>query len=105
MQKDVNLEAADSLYLDLATENFQVYHRAEHKWYYLSSQTPSELIVFKQADSWGDKNRGISGYLKSIAHILIEAGVPHCSFYNPHVSPLECPRESIEARAFVYYHE
>ena len=62
VQKDVDLEAADLLYPDLATENFQVYHRPEHKWYYLSSQTPSELIVFLQADSLHGTHPGMSKY-------------------------------------------
>lgn len=58
VQSNMDLEAADLLYPDLATENFQVYHRPEYKWYYLSNQTPSELIVFMQADSLSGTNPG-----------------------------------------------
>ena len=70
VQEDVDLEAADLLYPDLATENYQVYHRVEHKWYYLSSQTPSELIVFKQADSLIGTKPGVSDSFDSTLHVL-----------------------------------
>ncbi|KAL8963646.1 MAG: hypothetical protein Q9193_000115 [Seirophora villosa] len=82
-----DLEAADLLYPDLATENYQVYFRSYYKWYYLSDQLPSELMVFKQADSWNGS----------------DPGVPHCSFHNPLAPEGEEPRESIEARALVFY--
>ena len=58
VQKHADLEAADLLYPDLVTENFQIYHRPGHKWYYLSNQLPSELVVFKQADSLNEMNPG-----------------------------------------------
>ncbi|KAI4149667.1 MAG: hypothetical protein L6R39_002449 [Caloplaca ligustica] len=87
VQSKGDLEAADLLYPDLMTENYQVYARSYYKWYYLSDHLPSELMVFKQADS-----RSGSG-----------PGVPHCSFYNPLVPDGEEPRESIEARALVFY--
>jgi hypothetical protein len=53
-----DLEAADLLYPDLATENYQVYYKPNHKWYYLSSHDPSELIIFKQSDSDSDSLPG-----------------------------------------------
>lgn len=31
------------------------------------------------------------------------AGVPHCAFYNPYKGENELPRQSIEARALVFY--
>lgn len=43
-----DLEPAD-LVNDLAEEpeeNFKVYYRPHHRWYYLSDQTASELFVF-----------------------------------------------------------
>lgn len=104
VQEDTDLEAADLLYPDLATENYQIYHRSEYRWYYLSDHKPSELIIFKQADSLkaaapGWTRRSI--YKRTIADEI--PGVPHCSFYNPLVPQGEEPRESIEARALVYY--
>jgi len=85
----IDLEAADLLYPDLATENYQVYYRPEYRWYYLSDHRPDELIVFKQSDTQRDTL----------------PGVPHCSFQNPLASKGEAPRESIEARALVYYED
>ncbi|EED16519.1 CmcJ-like methyltransferase, putative [Talaromyces stipitatus ATCC 10500] len=83
-----DLEAADLLYPDLATENYQVYYNPNHEWHYLSGQEVSELMVFKQAD-----------------HMMQSSlpGVPHCSFPNPFTPKGEAPRESIEARALVFY--
>ena len=72
IQKDMDLEPADLLYPNLATENFQVYHRAEQKWYYLSNQTPGELIVFKQADSLIGTDPGIHYHLRLTVHILTQ---------------------------------
>ena len=46
-----DLEAADLLYPDLVTGNFQVYYNKKHRWYYLSDHKPEEIIVFKQASS------------------------------------------------------
>jgi hypothetical protein len=46
-----DLEAADLLYPDLVTENYQVYYKSGYKWYYLSNHDVSEVIVFKQSDS------------------------------------------------------
>ena len=49
-----DLEPADLLYPDLATENYQVYYSPKYKWYYLSDHTTSEVVVFLQADSSED---------------------------------------------------
>jgi len=69
------------------TENRQVYYNPKHVWYYLSKQLPSELLVFRQADT----------------EPKFGTGVAHCGFDNPLRDPKEAPRESIEARAFIYY--
>ena len=42
---------ADIVFDTKVTENMQVHHAAAHKWYYLEDQEPSELLVFRQADS------------------------------------------------------
>jgi hypothetical protein len=43
-------------------ENVHIYHRPHHRWYYLSGQEDSELLVFRQADT-ASRKRG-----KSTAH-------------------------------------
>jgi hypothetical protein len=34
-------------------ENYAVYHSQRHRWYYLSEQSPDEILVFRQVDSSG----------------------------------------------------
>jgi len=69
------------------TENYQIYHRQEHMWYYLNKQLADEVIVFRQTDT----------------EEKYATGVPHAGFRNPIASEDERPRESVEARAFLYY--
>jgi hypothetical protein len=104
VDKTTDLEAADLLYPDLATENYQVYYKPEYKWYYLSSHDVSELMIFKQSDSLPDACPGMSFQVKAPPRVMtLKIGVPHCSFLNPLTPREEAPRESIEARALVYY--
>ena len=65
VDKTTDLEAADLLYPDLATENYQVYYKPEYKWYYLSSHDVSELMIFKQSDSLPDACPGMSFQVKA----------------------------------------
>lgn len=51
MDPVADLVVADLLYPDHVTENSMVYHRAGHKWYYLSNHNTDEVIIFKQMDS------------------------------------------------------
>lgn len=83
----VDYEPTDLLFPQHVTENFQVHHSPNFKWYYLSDQTEDEMIVFKQSDT--DKHSS--------------PGVAHSSFFNPNTGVNEPPRESIEARALVFY--
>ncbi|CAD6584202.1 MAG: hypothetical protein ASARMPRED_001627 [Alectoria sarmentosa] len=39
--------ASDIVFPDHYTENVQVHHDPQHKWYYLSDQKPDEALVFK----------------------------------------------------------
>jgi len=41
----------DIVYTTHATESYQVHHSEQQRWFYLSRQTPSELLIFKQFDS------------------------------------------------------
>lgn len=40
------------------TENYQVYHNVEHKWYYLGNQGADEVIVFRQTDTEANNATG-----------------------------------------------
>lgn len=39
-----------------------IYHNPEQKWYYLSGQTPSELLLFRQADTQGRVGENRTNY-------------------------------------------
>ncbi|TEA13369.1 hypothetical protein C8034_v004994 [Colletotrichum sidae] len=60
---------------------------ARQKWYHLPGQMPTELIVFKNADS-----QELGG---------AAPGVPHASFDNPLKTSTDFLRESIEMRVLV----
>ncbi|KAH9939805.1 hypothetical protein B0H21DRAFT_711080 [Amylocystis lapponica] len=65
---------------------FTVRYNPNHKWYYLSSQTPDEVTLIKCYDSREDRARL----------------TPHSAFLDT-TSPPEAPhRESIEVRALVF---
>lgn len=86
------------------TENYQIYHNELHRWYYLNNQLADEVIVFRQTDTDERYNTGKSKSVSRFEDILlIKAGVPHAGFRNPKADPSERPRESVEARAFLYY--
>jgi hypothetical protein len=46
-----DLEPTDIVSPQTQEENYQVYHRPQHRWFYLSDQTNSELLLFNQFDS------------------------------------------------------
>ncbi|KAI0436326.1 hypothetical protein F4803DRAFT_572617 [Xylaria telfairii] len=87
LQPTNDYEVSDLLYPNLVTENTLVYFRPGLKWYYLSDHKTNEVIIFKQMDS--DPKAC--------------PGVPHTSCYNPKSAKDSEPRESIEARAMVFY--
>jgi hypothetical protein len=43
--------AGDVVDRDAVFENTQVHYNPKQKWYYLPNQMPSELLIFKNADS------------------------------------------------------
>lgn len=83
-----DLEKSDLVYENVIEENFQVYHRPYHKWYYLNDQTSSEAFVFRQYDS----KLGFKA-----------PGVPHASFSHPLATGNEKPRESIEVNVVLWW--
>lgn len=50
--------SADIVYPNWVTENVQVHYNERQKWYYLSNQMPSEVLVFRSAQSDHDKPDG-----------------------------------------------
>jgi len=74
------------IYPDRAGGTFAVRHNPNHKWYYLSNQTPEEVTLIKCYDSEVDRARL----------------TPHTAFMDK-TSPKDAPhRESIEVRCLVF---
>jgi hypothetical protein len=106
-----DIMAGDIVYENFVTENLQVMHNPDQKWFYLPDQTTSEVLIFKSADSEHSDAPGKSPYATilrgptflSIYDMLIRKASPHAAFYNPRAARDELPRESIDCRAFVFY--
>ncbi|KXH46761.1 hypothetical protein CSIM01_06826 [Colletotrichum simmondsii] len=81
--------AGDVVDRDHVFENTQVHFNEGQRWFYLSNQLPTELLVFKNADS--QEPLGAT------------PGVPHASFDNPITSKEDFRRESIEMRVLVQW--
>jgi len=82
------LEPCDLVYPDYVVENQQVYFSDEQRWVYLSEQMPTEAWVFLQADTQLNGGNPVAHTAFPILGVQLDA-VP--------------PRESIEARALVFY--
>jgi hypothetical protein len=52
-----DLIPADVVSLEQAIENMVVHYNPNQQWYYLSKQEPSELLIFRQADSEGRQGK------------------------------------------------
>ncbi|KAL3477394.1 hypothetical protein BJX99DRAFT_226210 [Aspergillus californicus] len=75
----------DEVYADDVLESYQVHYNAGQRWYYLSNQMTTEMLVFKSADS------------------EIQGTVPHGAFQHPLYANDPEGRQSIELRALVVY--
>lgn len=81
-----DFEPCDLVYPDYVVENRQVYHSTDYDWFYVSDQRPHEAWVFLQSDTETETKP-----------------VMHTSFPLAGADSPIPPRESIEARALVYY--
>jgi hypothetical protein len=84
---DADLIASDLVYPHLRGETSSVEYKPGHRWYYFSDMQPDEALLIRVHDSADDGRARLSF---------------HTSFDNPLV-PHAPPRESIEARALVFY--
>ncbi|KAF2092411.1 hypothetical protein NA57DRAFT_69814 [Rhizodiscina lignyota] len=84
---DSDLVAAALIYADRAGETYTVKPNPGHRWYFKYAQRPDEVMLIKCYDSLDD------GRARRI---------PHSAFTNPAEEDKD-PRESIEARALVFY--
>ncbi|KAK8045091.1 hypothetical protein PG993_005115 [Apiospora rasikravindrae] len=61
-----------------------------HRWYFMDGQTPEDVLLFKQVDSYAAPG--------------VPRRTPHCAFKDTGLEEGEGePRQSIEIRAFVFF--
>lgn len=84
---DADLIASDLVYPHVRGETSSVEYKPGHRWYYFSDMQPDEALLIRVHDSADDGRARLSF---------------HTSFDNPLVANAP-PRESIEARALVFY--
>lgn len=99
-----DLVACDRVFTDFCAETYQVHYSPQQQWYYLSDQMPNEILLFRAADSCSGLGPGESSDLYDLACVDdTRTGVAHAAFRNPNASSVDSPRESIEARFFVFF--
>jgi hypothetical protein len=84
---DQDLIASDLIYAHVRGETSRVEYNPEHRWYYFSEMRTDEALLIRIHDSANDGRARLSF---------------HTSFENP-LTPNAPPRESIEARALVFF--
>ena len=84
---DDDLIASDLVYAHVRGETSRVEYNPAHRWYYFSQMQPDEALLIRIHDSAKDGRARLSF---------------HTSFENP-LTPGAPPRESIEARALVFF--
>ncbi|KAI8960793.1 hypothetical protein F5Y11DRAFT_358163 [Daldinia sp. FL1419] len=84
---DADLVAASIIYPSDRDETWTILPRATHRWYYKHAQRPDDVLLIKCFDS----SEGVPA-----------RRAPHSAFEDPEYKDGEA-RESIEARALVFY--
>ncbi|KAI0684924.1 hypothetical protein BC835DRAFT_1421791 [Cytidiella melzeri] len=86
LDREHDLVPSRLIYPDKEGAVYMVKYNPQHRWYYLSDQTPSEVTLIKCYDSEVDKARL----------------TPHSAFPDASASPEAPHRESIEVRVIVF---
>ncbi|KIX07670.1 uncharacterized protein Z518_02324 [Rhinocladiella mackenziei CBS 650.93] len=81
-----DLLASDQIYAQLRTELYYLKYNKNQKWYWLSHQTPEEVMVMVMYDTKAGSGARFC---------------PHVSFENPQADSQAPPRESVETRSIV----
>ncbi|MGH8640728.1 MAG: CmcJ/NvfI family oxidoreductase [Burkholderiales bacterium] len=79
---------AERRYPNRVGQTYRLMHRPNHRWYYFPRMRRDEALVFKVFDSAQDGRARFT---------------PHTSFEDPASPPNAAPRQSIEARALVFF--
>ena len=83
-----DLLIAERRYPHRVGQTYRLKHSAKHRWYYFPRMRRDEALVFKVFDSATDGRARFT---------------PHTSFVDPQTPPGAPRRQSIEARALVFY--
>ncbi len=83
-----DLLIAERRYPDRVGQTYRLMHNPHHRWYYFPRMRRDEALVFKVYDSARDGRARFT---------------PHTSFEDPATPPDAWPRQSIEARALVFF--
>jgi hypothetical protein len=79
---------AERRYPNRVGQTYRLMHSPNHRWYYFPRMRRDEALVFKVFDSSKDGRARFT---------------PHTSFEDPASPPDAAPRQSIEARALVFF--
>jgi hypothetical protein len=79
---------AERRYPNRVGQTYRLMHSPKHRWYYFPRMARDEALVFKVFDSAKDGRARFT---------------PHTSFEDPASPPNAAPRQSIEARALVFF--
>ncbi len=82
-----DLVASDLVYRDRVGETYSVRFNPQHRWFYVPSMQPDEVLLLKCYDSATDGRARFA---------------PHTAFEDPTTPADALPRESIELRTFVF---
>ena len=83
-----DLLIAERRYPNRIGQTYRLRYNAAHRWFYFPKMRRDEALVFKVFDS---AKEGCSRF------------TPHTSFIDPATPPGAPPRQSIEARALVFF--
>lgn len=83
-----DLMIAERRYPNRVGQTYRLKHNPNHRWFYFPKMRRDEAIVFKVYDSEKDGRARFT---------------PHSSFEDPNTPPGAPPRQSIEARALVFF--
>ncbi|KAK8108995.1 hypothetical protein PG984_014796 [Apiospora sp. TS-2023a] len=107
-EHDIRLN--DAIRRDRVDEISVLHYNEEHRWYYVKDQGVEDLLVFRNADSHGEKARK-SGWRPNLERIgeggrLADPkernpGAFHAAVHNPQAQGP--PRESVEVRLVAIY--
>jgi hypothetical protein len=83
-----DLLIAERRYPGRVGQTYRLKYNPKHRWYYFPRMRRDEALVFKVYDSLKDGRARFT---------------PHTSFDDPTTAPGAPPRQSIEARALVFF--